>query len=142
MDMNYCCQINYTAVAISSIILFIIGSAWFSPLLFSNIWMKELGRHNVTRPHPTPNELYTKMAIALVQNIIISLGMATLVNMLDVTTLQSGLCLGLMTSVCFVAPTLGSVFLWEGRSLTLYLIDFGYAGVSLIVSSVFLSWWR
>jgi len=36
-------EINYWAVLVSALAVFVIGSIWYSPVLFANAWMKEQG---------------------------------------------------------------------------------------------------
>lgn len=141
MDYSILSQINYTAVAVSSLVLFFVGWFWFSGL-FGSAWVHELSKHNVVIKQPSSSTIMTKMFLSLVTNIIISLAMAYLVIKTGSTTAASGICLGLVTALGFAATTLGSVFIWENRSLKLYLIDIGYSALDIIIAGVILSVWR
>lgn len=141
MDFSILSQINLLAVAASSLVLFFTGWFWFSGL-FGSTWVAELAKHNVTIKEPATSTLICKMLLSLITNIIISLAMGYLVIKTGSMSAESGLCLGLVAAIGFAATTLGSVFSWENRSLKLFLIDFGYSAVSIILAGVILSVWR
>lgn len=141
LDLSFLSEINYLAVAVSSIVFFFIGSLWFSAL-FRNLWVKELKRHDVTIKEPTKEVLLQKMLLTFGANILASFAMACLVIITGSTTLATGFFLGFIAALGFAVPTLGSVFVWENRSLTLYLIDVGYPVVGIIAIAMILSIWQ
>lgn len=142
MDLSIFMQINYIAVTVSAIVFFFVGSAWFSPLLFTSMWLQELKQHNVVIKEPTAAVLTTKMLLTFAANFVTSLAMAYLVALTASTTITSGLCLGIIAAVGFTLTSIGSVFIWEGRSLRLFLIDAGYPAVGIILSAILLSIWQ
>lgn len=93
MDINVLSYVNYGAVAVSSIVFFILGSVWFSGL-FGTMWVDELKHHNVTIKQPKPYDLFIKMVLTFVANIVTSFGMASLVIATGSMTVQSGFILG------------------------------------------------
>jgi hypothetical protein len=141
MELTFLSHINYLAVAASSIIFFMLGSLWFSTL-FGSVWTQELKRHNVIIKEPTKNALIMKMLLTFGANIVASFAMACLVNMTGSTTLTSGLILGIIVALGFAATTLGLVFIWESKSLKLFLIDSGYPALGIIASALLLSLWH
>ncbi len=141
MDFTFLSQINYLAVAVSSVIFFVLGSLWFSAL-FGSIWAEELERHNVVIKQPTKNSLFMKMLLTFATNCIASFAMACLVAMTGSTTVISGIILGIIATVGFAATTLASVFNWESRSLKLFLIDIGYPALGIITAAIILSVWH
>lgn len=141
LDFSFLAHINYLAVAVSSIIFFLIGSVWFSAL-FSTMWTQELKRHNVVIKEPTKPALFIKMLLTFGANVMTSIAIQYLVIMTGSTTLLSGLILGIVTTLGFAVTTLASVFIWESRSLKLFLIDIGYPALGIITASILLSLWR
>jgi hypothetical protein len=141
MDFSFLASINYLAVAVSSIVFFLLGSLWFSAL-FGSIWAQELKRHNVTIQQPTPRNVSIKMILTFAANVLASFAMAKLVILTGSNTLASGLTLGIITTLGFAVTTLASVFIWESRSLKLFLIDIGYPALGIIAAAIILSVWR
>lgn len=140
MDFTLLSQINYAAVAVCSLVFFFLGSLWFGTF-FGSMWVAELGKHNVIITAPTKAELLTKMGLNFLKNTIIALSMACLVVLVGSKTAVAGFFLGLLVAFGFAAPAMADVFIWEGRSLTLFLIDSGYQVVGIVLSAVILSMW-
>lgn len=140
MDFSFLSHINYLAVLVSSLIFFFFGSLWFSAL-FCSLWKQELERHNVVIDQ-SKKALYTKMALTMIANMLASFALACLVVMTHSTTLGSGLILGVLVALGFAATALSNVFVWEDRSLRLFLIDAGYPVFGIIMAAIVLSVWR
>lgn len=141
MELSFLSNINYLAVAASTAIFFVLGSIWYSAL-FRSLWTEELKQHNVIIKQPTSQDLTFKMLLTLAANFLASLAMACLVHMTGSSTAASGITLGIIVALGFVATTLALVFIWESRSLRLFLIDSGYPILGVIISAVLLSLWR
>ena len=142
MNCVFLSDINIIAVLLSSFIFFFIGSLWFS-VIFGNMWRHELGRHHVTiAKKPSQQVLFTKMLLTYGSNLFASIAMACLVNLTGSTNASTGLCLGIITAFGFVATSLGTTFVWENRSIKLFLLDVGYPVVGLISTAMFLSTWH
>lgn len=133
-------QVNYLAVAVSSVIFFLLGSFWFS-FLFRSLWSSELQRHNINIAQPAGNELMKKMLITFLSNFLIVFAEAVILSMAHATTVEAGLTLGVLIA-CIAAAAIAMVFVWEGKSLTLFLIDAGYPALGIIITSLLLAIWR
>jgi hypothetical protein len=48
---------------------------------------------------------------------------------------------GLFTSVLFIAPALGVIYLFESRPLSLWLINAGYQVVNAVAMGAVLGYW-
>jgi hypothetical protein len=141
LELSFLSSINYIPVIVSSIIFFLIGSFWFSGL-FGSLWIKELKHHHVVIKEPTTNVLATKMLLTFASNFIASFAMACLVAITGSATATTGLILGIIAAFGFAASSIGSVFIWESKSLTLFLIDAGYPMVGIIAAAIILSVWH
>lgn len=141
MYFSFLFQINYIAVLVSSCIFFALGSAWFSAL-FRSMWIQELQQHTIVIKEPTTSNLVIKMLLTFGANFIASFAMACLVIIAHSTTVISGLSLGIIIAFGFAATSIGSVFIWEDKSLKLFLIDAGYPIFGIIIAAVLLSVWR
>ncbi len=106
------------------------------------MWLHELSLHNVTIKQPSKNKMLTNLLVTFLNNSIIVFALACLVQFCDSTTVLSGLMLGLLVAGCFSATAIGGVFLWEGRSIKLFLIDIGYQIAGIVTSAIILSLWR
>ena len=141
MDFSFLSQINYASVAVATLVFFVTGSIWFSAL-FGRMWVKELADHNVIIQQPSQAKLMTCMGLTLLQNSMVSFAVACLVVLTGCATFASGLLLGTLLAVGFSATAIGGVFIWESRSVKLFLIDAGYQMAGVIFAAIILSIWR
>jgi uncharacterized protein YneF (UPF0154 family) len=141
MDFSILSQINYLAVAVSTLAFFFIGSLWFGAF-FGKMWIAELARHNTIIKEPSKSEIFAKMGLNLLKNAVISLAMACLVILVGSTTAASGLVLGLFVACGFAASAMADIFIWESRSFKLFIIDSGYQIVGITLAAIILSVWQ
>lgn len=141
MDLQFLSHINYIAVGVAAAVFFILGSFWFS-VLFGQLWRQELVRHNIVIKEPTTFVIMRNMLLTFAANIIISFAMACLVALTHSHSFSSGLLLGLIAALGIITPALASVFLWEGKSLKLFLLDVGYPVFGTIIATIILSLWK
>jgi hypothetical protein len=142
MDMNFMYPINYWAVLLSSVVYFVIGMLWFAPSFFGSIWRKELEQHRVTFLGVTAEKMLLNMGVTFASCILAALGLAWFIQVTGCVSAFSGFMLGSIISACFVIPSVATIFVWESRSMMLFLIDVGYPVVGIIVSAIILTLWQ
>lgn len=134
-------HIHYGAIIASIVVFFFLGALWFS-VLFKDSWVAELKKHNVTIKEPSAQKMMSLMGLTLLNNTVIVCAMGYLVYLTNSHTVRAGLHLGCITAVGFIATAIAGVFLWENRSVKLFLIDSGYQMLGVVASAVILSVWR
>lgn len=125
MDLS---EINYLAVLIATAVTMVIGFLWYSPILFGNAWMKQLGKKMEEMSGGGPLTYILTALTALVGAFLLAL----LMTLTDERSMASGLTIGLIIGLS-IAAKIGMNYLFEGRKLGLYLITVGYHLVSYIV---------
>ncbi len=141
MNFALLTSINYLAVAVSTIIYFLLGSLWFSTL-FGTMWAQELAQHNVIIKEPTAGDMMFKSLLTLITNFVTCLALACLISLTGISGIFSGFTFGLLSAVGVAATTLATTFVWESRSIKLFLLDIGYPMLGIIVSSVIFALWQ
>ncbi len=140
MDTVIFSQINWLAVTAAAIAYFVLGAIWYSKALFGTRWATLVG---MDMNDPNKNRGMAKMfTTTLILIIVTCIGLAILVNRLDLVFLLSGLKLGLLTGICFATTAVSISFIYESRPTGLYFIDCGYHLVGHIVAAIILSLWR
>ncbi|HRO68846.1 MAG TPA: DUF1761 domain-containing protein [Chitinophagaceae bacterium] len=140
MDTGIFSQINWLAVTAAAIAYFVLGAIWYSKALFGTRWATLVG---MDMNDPNKNRGMAKMfTTTLILIIVTCIGLAILVNRLDLVFLLSGLKLGLLTGICFATTAVSISFIYESRPTGLYFIDCGYHLVGHIVAAIILSLWR
>lgn len=120
--------VNWLAVIVAAIAAFGVGAIWYSPLMFTKAWLREAGvdearARNVTMP------LIMGKAFLLVL-----LATAVFAMFLGPTVdVGSGALYGFLAGLFWVTGYLGVNYLFEQRSLKLFLINGGYNVVSFTV---------
>lgn len=134
MDMSY---INYLAVFVAAILSFVIGGAWYSPVLFGNIWMKEMG---FTEQDTKNSNMAKIFGLSFILALIISFNLAAFLG--PKADLGFGLAAGAAAGIGWVSASIGIVYLFGKKSLKLFLIDAGYQAVTYIIMGGLLGVWK
>ena len=132
---SYCSLINVWSILIASLVFFVLGSIWYAPFLFGKAWLEE--------SKVVPDK--SKMAKLFISTFIITVFMvhalALLIGVTGAFSLIGGLKLGLLAGLGFTATSIGVTFMYEGRSIKLFLIDAGYHVVGLLASGAIIGMW-
>jgi len=117
-------DINYLAVLLSALAFFVIGSIWYSPLLFAKVWMKELG----FTMDPQSNVMMFKVfGLSFLLMLIMAFNLAAFIG--NGNGFQFGLTAGALTGIGWVALAIGINYLYERKSFRIWLINAGYMAV-------------
>jgi hypothetical protein len=130
-------EINYWAVLVSALATFMIGTLWYSPVLFASAWMKELGlnKENMGKP----NMLKT-FGVSFLLMLIIAFNLAAFIG--PESDLQFGMTAGALAGIGWVATAIGINYLFERKSFRFWLINAGYMAVSFTVMGTILGAWH
>jgi uncharacterized protein YneF (UPF0154 family) len=134
MDLT---QINYLAVLVAALSAFIIGGLWYSPLLFANVWMREARISEETIKQANMVKIF---GLSFILSLIISFNLAAFLG--PDSDLIWGITAGALAGVGWVATSLGIIYLFERKSLKLFLINAGYLAISFIISGAIIGAWH
>ena len=124
--------INWLAVLAASVSAFVIGGLWYGPL-FGKAWMDVAG---ITEEMMAARNQVMIFGLAFVLNVIMVVNLAMFIGPAADTAF--GAIAGFFTGAFWVSAMLGVFFLFEGRPLKQFLINAGYATVSLTVMGTIL----
>jgi hypothetical protein len=129
--------INWAAVVVSTIIAFAIGGAWYSTALFGNAWLEEVG---LTEEAVNNANMARTFSGAFVLLFLAVTALAALLG--PDSSWLSGLQSGLLIGVFWIAAAYGITYLFEQRSMRLFLINAGYNVVLFSVVGTIIGAWR
>lgn len=130
---------NHWALLVSALILWLLGAAWYSPVLFAKPWMALLG---IDKNKTNSKTMIPGMVASFIGDLILSLVLAHVLGWAGVSTLGWGVFIGvLMWLGFFVAPALPQG-IYENRPFKLFAINEGYWLVGLIVVGGLLAVWH
>ena len=140
MNSEIFSNINCLAVLVAAIAYFMLGAIWYSKALFGAKWAVAVG---INMNDPDKGKGMAKMMIGTFVLILVTcIGLALLVNRLDLTLFVSAVKLSLITGICFATTAVSISFIYESRPTALYFIDCGYHLVGHIAAAIILVLWR
>lgn len=129
-------NLNYTAVAVSTLIAFVIGFLWYGPI-FGKEWMRLLGL--------TDKDMKGPMAPPIIKGLISTFIMVAVashfVSLTGAATWQDGAMQGLVLGIGLIATVLFGGVNWEQRPVKLYFINAIYYVLAVaIAGGVYAAW--
>ena len=142
-------QVNWLAVFVAAIVLFLLGGLWYSPALFAKKWIALQGRtEEQMRADAARSNMPVMYLIAFICALIIAWAMAALANTFvprHPTTVTDwtfrGVKVGLFAWFGFVLPTSYATALFSMKPKALWAIDAGYNLVSFIIAGAIIMGW-
>jgi hypothetical protein len=130
-------HINYLAVVIAAVINMVVGAVWYSGSAFGKSWSKATGKSMDQMGSAKHGYL-----ISTIGSLVIAWILADFVSRLGLTSFGSGLGLGFLAWIGFVAPTYAASYVFEGRPMRLYNINVGYNLVAFVLMGGLLAAWH
>ena len=121
-------NLNWLSVVIAAVSAFILGSLWYSPLLFSKRWMKETGLTDESLKDANMVKIF---GLAFILMFFASFMLAMFVG--KDAGAAFGATAGFMAGLGWVFTFMGVTYLFERKSLALFLIDACYSVVALTI---------
>lgn len=137
-------ELNYLAVLIAGLIPMVIGSLWYSPLMFGKAWQVLAGvkAHTPEEMQRMKDKAKPAYAATLFGNLITAFLMANLFAWLGVGGVASGLELAFWLWLGFAA-TIGLTFsLFQQKPIKLFMIEYSYVLVNWLIMGGILAVWR
>lgn len=134
-------SINYLAVVLAAVLSFLIGAWWHSPWGFGKEWQRMMGLtpEDMRRMPLTGTQA---MLIGFIVTVLVAYVLAHFVVLFGIVGWADSLNLGFWVWLGFLAPTLANGWLWEGKSLKLFIFNAAYALVNIEVLALVLGSWR
>ncbi|MEI7831034.1 MAG: DUF1761 domain-containing protein [Prolixibacteraceae bacterium] len=133
--------INMWAVLTGTLAFWVLGALWYSPVLFGKIWQKEVNfkEEEITKGN---------MALVFGLSFLLMLFMVWALNFVinshkpEEVNMLRGLLYGAFTGFFFSMLTMGINYLYQRRSVILWLIDGFYVLTGLGIAGMILGAWR
>lgn len=139
--------INYLAVVVSTIVMFVLGGLWYGPI-FGKQWIALMGFSSGQMPQTQAAGMkgvwksYALMAVgAFLMSFTLAHNLIFGSAYLGITGVSAGLQAGFWNWLGFVAPTTVGMVLWEGKPWRLWMIVAGYYLVGMLIAGVMLAVW-
>ncbi|MCB1569737.1 MAG: DUF1761 domain-containing protein [Dokdonella sp.] len=129
-------EFNIWAVLVAAVSAFVLGGLWYSPMLFGKPWQREAG---VSEEQMKNANMGLIFGLAFVLSLVASLVFALFLGPRPPVSL--GLGAGFAAGLCWVGASFGINYLFERKSLKLFLINAGYHTVQFTIIGLVLALW-
>lgn len=130
-------KLNWLAVGAAALSTFLLGGVWYSPALFGRAWQRETGLSDAQLQQRSLAVVFgTSFLLAL----IMAFNLAAFLQ--GPPDLAWGMTAGALAGIGWVAMAMGVTYLFEARSMKLFLINAGYHAVSFIIMGAILGAWK
>jgi hypothetical protein len=131
-------HLNHTSVLVAAAVNFLLGGLWYSPVLFARPWMQAVGMTDEDVKKGASPMTYVW---AFVTSVLTAYGLGCVLSAVRAVTLGDGLLIGAMCAAAFTIPA-GIHYAFEARPLKLFILNYGYSTVGLVLMSVVLTMWK
>jgi hypothetical protein len=129
--------LNLWAVLVAGISSMVLGALWYSPALFAHAWMRESGMTAEKGQNANMGKVMgTAFVLALIGAFVFAMFLG------PKPELGFALGAGCSAGLCWVAGSFGINYLFEQRSLKLFLINGGYHTLQYTLFGLILGLWH
>lgn len=130
-------SLNWLSIIVATVVYFVLGALWYSPVLFGNIWMKlrNLDKDTMEQPNPI---IYLYSFILQFIGVI---SLALFISALGVSSATHGTLIGFGAGAGFVFSLAGTTGIFTDIPMKLHLLDNGYHVAGLIIAGFILGVW-
>lgn len=138
LSMHHLHQLNHWAVLVSALILWFLGAAWYSPVLFAKPWMAALG----IVPSGPKKGLAMGMISSLIGDLLVAFVLLHFIFWSGAATFAKGAFIGFLCWLGFFVATQLPQGIYESRPGQLFAINAGYWLVGLLIIGGLLAVWK
>lgn len=134
-------EVNYLAVLVAGISAMVLGSIWYSPMLFGAVWMKESGVSKQQIDAAKKKGMALSYILNFIAALVTAYVLAHFLYYTNAATVTAGLQTAFWIWLGFIVTVLLGSVLWESKSCKYFLINVVYHLASLLAMSAILVAW-
>jgi Protein of unknown function (DUF1761) len=130
-------EVSLLSIVLGALGAWILGALWYSPVLFSKAWQAEVGLSE----ERMKGNMVLVFGLSFVCMVLMSYGLSFVIGAhpADKMNIGHGFFHGCMSGIFFAATAVGINYLYQRKSLKLYLIDAIYQILMLGVSGAIMA---
>jgi hypothetical protein len=133
-------HVNWLAVLVSGIVIFVLGGLWYSPLLFAKKWVALMGKTEAELKAAAGGA--APYVLVFICALATSFVLAVIINHFPPYNAARGVFVGALCWAGFAAPTSFGTATFSGTPKALWAINTGYNLVSFAIAGAILAAWR
>ena len=127
-------EINWIAVVVAALASFLLGGLWYSPVLFGKAWQRETGLSDETLKQGNMARIF---GLSFILALLAAWNFANFLG--PRPSLAFGTAVGASAGLLWVASSFGINYLFERKSLKLFLINGGYHTIQFAIIGLVLA---
>jgi hypothetical protein len=131
--------VNHLAAIIAGIVQFAFGAVWYT--VFAQPWMAGIGKTEAQLMAEHGNSPLPYI-VAVITAVIVAYTIAWLLPKLDARSVDGGIRVGVTLALTLIATTTALNYGFEGRPVSLWLINSGYMVVGMGIMGAIVGGWR
>jgi hypothetical protein len=132
-------QVNYLAILVVGIIIYLLGALWYSPLLFAKHWMNAIGKtEEDLKGGASPITYVITFVVWVVTMYVLSI----FIHYSGASTFGYGMLAGFLCWFGFYALLSLMMNLFEQKPKQLWLINVSYVLFAFLISGGILAIWK
>ncbi len=130
-------SLNWIAVLVATVAYFILGALWYSPLMFSNIWMKlrNISEEDIDKPNPVI------FLYSFILQLIAVITLALFMSAMNADGALNGAIIGFGAGAGILFTLAGTTGIFTELKMKLHFLDSGYHVVGMTLAGLILGWW-
>lgn len=130
-------SLNWLSIVVATVVYFVLGALWYSPVLFANVWMKlrNVSEEDIGEPNPII------FLYSFILQFIAVLSLALFITALGVNTAGNGALIGFGAGAGFVFTLAGTTGIFSEVPMKLHFLDNGYHVIGLVLAGLILGLW-
>jgi len=134
-------HVNYLAVLVSGVVIFLLGGVWYSKLLFAKPWVALMGKTE-EEMKASAGSMPVNFLLAFLCGVVSAWVLAALLNHHEPITVARGAKLGAVCWLGFTAPPSLATAGFSQIPKKLWAINVGYDLVSYVLAGIILAYWH
>lgn len=134
---------NFLAILSAAISQMVLGTLWYGPYVFGKPWMKAMGMDKMTDEeiNKMKKSAFPAYFVSFFSAIIMALVLSYLLNFLPEKDIMTGIIGGFVAWFGFVMPVGLVNTMFGDKKMPLFLINYGFQLVTLIVMGAIIGAW-
>lgn len=134
-------NVDYLAVFVSGVVIFLLGGVWYSKLLFAKPWVALMGKSE-EEMKANAGPMPVIFLIAFLCGLLTAYVLAAFLNHHQPLTIARGAKIGAACWLGFTAPSTLATAMFSQIPKKLWAINVGYDLVAYVLAGIILSYWH
>jgi len=131
-------KVNFWSIILAAISYLIIGSLWYSPLLFGKLWVRLIGFTD--EDFKRSNRLWLILVLSFLSAVIAAFLISAVLG--PNPNAEFGALVGAAIAICWISMSKLTDVLFENKSVKLFLLHAGFDLVTFMVMGAIVGYWR